>query len=232
MGELHEQNLVPESQACPRLSPFTIFFIHRQVLVEQLWRVRSYFRGLLLDLGCYNKPYESYFRQRCSAWMGFDRLYYLGKRTRADVGGDALRLPFREAAFDTVLCTQVLDEIQEPQELFTEIHRILKPAGHLILSAPQYRPPHERYDYFRFSRHALCYLAEKTGLEVIRLAPQGGGVALVGFVLSNHFPFNRDAVLSRLMSASLQFLFLKLDRWCFRAANTMGWVIVCRKRSG
>lgn len=47
--------------------------------------------------------------------------------------GDAHRLPFEEASFDTVLCTYSLCNIPDPQRAVEEMRRVLKPDGRLIL---------------------------------------------------------------------------------------------------
>ncbi|MBI4581692.1 MAG: methyltransferase domain-containing protein, partial [Planctomycetes bacterium] len=43
-------------------------------------------------------------------------------------------LPLPTAAFDRVLCCLVLDHIKDVQSLFAEMKRILRPAGHAVIS--------------------------------------------------------------------------------------------------
>lgn len=43
-------------------------------------------------------------------------------------------LPFSAAQFDRALCCLVLDHIPRPVDLFSEIHRVLRPGGFLIAS--------------------------------------------------------------------------------------------------
>ena len=54
--------------------------------------------------------------------------------------GDITRLPFRDAVFDVVICSEVLEHIPEDHEAAAEIVRILKPGGELVVSVPRYLP--------------------------------------------------------------------------------------------
>ncbi|MDI9569858.1 MAG: class I SAM-dependent methyltransferase [Pseudomonadota bacterium] len=56
--------------------------------------------------------------------------------------GDITRLPFRDAAFDAVICSEVLEHIPPEREAAAtaEIVRILKPGGELAVSVPRYLP--------------------------------------------------------------------------------------------
>jgi hypothetical protein len=60
--------------------------------------------GLLLDLGGKESPYEEVTQGLPVRWISVD----MKKYTRTQVILDAQGLPFRDGAFDAVLCTQVL----------------------------------------------------------------------------------------------------------------------------
>lgn len=49
--------------------------------------------------------------------------------------GNALKLNFPASSFDVVICTHVYEHVPNPQKLFDEIHRILKPTGICYLAA-------------------------------------------------------------------------------------------------
>jgi len=84
-------------------------------------------------------------------------------------------LPFKDAVFDTVLCNEVLEHVPEPARLMAEVARVLKPGGVLLLTTPQTWGLHmEPYDFYRYTKYGLRYLAEKSGLEVIEVAPTCG----------------------------------------------------------
>lgn len=51
---------------------------------------------------------------------------------------NAAALNYPDAAFDLVVCTEVLEHCQEPKTVLRECVRVLKPGGFLILSSPNY----------------------------------------------------------------------------------------------
>lgn len=54
--------------------------------------------------------------------------------TQADINA----LPFDDAAFDCVICSEVLEHIPEHEKALSELVRVLKPQGHLVVSVPRY----------------------------------------------------------------------------------------------
>lgn len=56
------------------------------------------------------------------------------------VCGNALALPFADAAFDHVICSEVLEHVLDYRGVLHEIRRVLKPGGMLAVSVPRYGP--------------------------------------------------------------------------------------------
>jgi SAM-dependent methyltransferase len=107
--------------------------------------------GLTLDLGAQNGPYAALFPRR----VALD----LHPAAGIHVRGDAHALPFRDAAFDVVLCTEVLEHLPEPQRAIHDIFRVLKPGGQLLLTTRFLFPIHDApHDYFRFTKYGLAHL--------------------------------------------------------------------------
>jgi SAM-dependent methyltransferase len=50
--------------------------------------------------------------------------------------GDARALPFPAAAFDWVVCFELIEHLQECEAVVAEIARVLSPDGRLLLSTP------------------------------------------------------------------------------------------------
>ncbi|WP_078085977.1 class I SAM-dependent methyltransferase [Microbulbifer mangrovi] len=54
--------------------------------------------------------------------------------------GDALQLPFADDFFDVVICSEVLEHIEDYQGVLGEIHRVLKPSGIFAATVPAFFP--------------------------------------------------------------------------------------------
>ena len=54
--------------------------------------------------------------------------------------GNILSLPFPEASFDLVICSEVMEHIPQDSLAADEIMRVLKPGGQLAVSVPRYFP--------------------------------------------------------------------------------------------
>lgn len=61
-------------------------------------------------------------------------------RTAVFSVGDATKLPFADASFDVVICSEVLEHLPDLESALSEIDRILKPGGQFALSVPRYWP--------------------------------------------------------------------------------------------
>lgn len=114
----------------------------------------------VLDLGCGDARYARYFPDR----VGFDRTPGPG----VDVAGSAYELPFEDASFDLILCTEVLEHLETPHLALGEMYRVLAEGGELILTTRFLYPIHDGpYDYFRYTKHGLRYLL--AGWEITTL---------------------------------------------------------------
>jgi SAM-dependent methyltransferase len=54
--------------------------------------------------------------------------------------GSALALPFADATFDVVVCSEVLEHIHDHRGVLAEIARVLKPGGRFVASVPRAWP--------------------------------------------------------------------------------------------
>lgn len=95
---------------------------------------------------------------------GADQHVLFPNRTTIDVDparnpeivGDAQEMPFADATYNTILCTEVLEHIPDPQKAVDEMYRVLKPGGTLILTTRFLFPVHDAPgDYWRFTPYGL-----------------------------------------------------------------------------
>lgn len=78
----------------------------------------------------------------------------LDASTGADVIGDIHSIPLKDNTIDAVICSSVLEHVDNPILASSEIYRILKPGGKLFVFVPSIYPYHARAghykDYWRF----------------------------------------------------------------------------------
>lgn len=156
------------------------FYISHSTLRRVLTESGGYATGTLLDIGCGREPYRALF-SGVEWYVGID-LPSTGYGTRAlDVLGDAHNLPFGASTFDTVLCTEVLEHVPEPSQVLSEVNRVLKPGGVLILTVPLTWGLHEApHDYYRYTEFGVRYLVEKAGFSLVVLNKTCGVWAAAG----------------------------------------------------
>ena len=209
-----------------------------QALRELLHRVKP---GRLLDVGCGMKPYESLLTLPGSRYFGTDWPVSMegsyGDSTRADFFSNSMVLPFRERTFDTIVSTQVLEHVRQPEIVIREMARVLKPSGILILSAPMTWPLHEEpHDYYRYTLHGLRHLLEEADFEILDEIPRGNNWTTMAQMfldtqvgkLGRRLP---EKIYTSLVSlavnhaCSVANLFKPVRRLC------LGWVMAARKTS-
>ncbi len=56
------------------------------------------------------------------------------------IKGDTVSLPFKDAAFDKIICSEVLEHVPDDQQSIRELVRVLKDDGIIAISVPTYLP--------------------------------------------------------------------------------------------
>ncbi len=73
-----------------------------------------------------------------------------------DLVADVYQLPFKNDEFDTVLCVAILEHLEYPRKAISEMHRVLKSGGIILISVPFMFPIHDApNDYWRFTKYGL-----------------------------------------------------------------------------
>ncbi len=112
--------------------------------------------GIVLDVGSKYLPYKKYIPY--TKYMALD----IDKESKPDICCDLHKIKWKSNYFDTVIATNVLEHLYEPQKAVNEIHRVLKTGGICIISAPFIYPYHASpKDYYRFTQDSLDYLFKK-----------------------------------------------------------------------
>lgn len=151
--------------------------------------------------------------------------------------GDITAMPCPEGSFDVVVLSEVLEHVQEPGAAVQNIHRLLKPAGTLILTVPFLFPIHDQpYDYYRYTRFGLHYLLrEFHAVEVRERNSWAEAINVLGPRLFTQAGAQADDAVQRLalllaiqavLNLPLMLLFARLAPTNFM---TTGYVVTARK---
>ena len=66
------------------------------------------------------------------------KLRYARRFSRPVVRGSGFALPFPDASFPCVLCSQVIEHVPKDSPILDELCRVLEPGGRLVLGTPDY----------------------------------------------------------------------------------------------
>ena len=165
-----------------------VLFFCRCLLDLQLLTIYRFLRnhltvckGRVLDVGAGEAPWRELLTE--AEYMGVDvkAADEFGMRRKADITYyDGNTLPFADASFDHVLCTEVLEHVPEPGRFLVELNRVLRSGGSLVLTVPwSARLHHAPHDYTRFTRFGLNLLLQSAGFSGIVIEERGNDVAVI-----------------------------------------------------
>ncbi len=201
-------------------------------------RASRYLKGRLIDVGCGTKQYEGCLGEGITEHLGLDRMESPHGLQKVDLIGTAYDIPVEDNSFDSILCTEVLEHLEEPSRALTECRRALKPGGYALFTSPFIWHLHEEpRDFFRYSKHGLQYLFTTNDFQVVEITPLNGFWATFGqlFVYNLH-SYNRWPIrltpLIPVMGLLIQHVAMLLDRMSTRDIWTSHYVSVVRKSDG
>lgn len=209
--------------------------------VEYIQHYKKYISGDLLDAGCGEKPYSLIYKDLVDSYIGCDVETCVHEQTYVDVFVTVDELPFANDAFDTILCTNVMEHVSNAEKGFSELSRCLKSGGYLLVSTPFLYPLHEApYDFYRYTVYGLKYQLEKNGMEIVNINSQGGfGILVVVYfnlILTRVLKVSLIAKISCAMQKVFMYLYMKIynermfrELSGIRAILSCGYFIVAKK---
>ena len=138
---------------------------------------------------------------------------------------DVTALPFKDAAFDCVICSEVLEHVPRQDAAIHEATRVVKPGKDLVISVPRFLPERIRWalsdDYHKANNGHIRIYKKK---ELIKRLEQAGLKNwAIHFAHSFHTPFwwlkclvGPERTDSRLVNLYHRFLV-----WCIMKRNTI-----------
>jgi len=91
------------------------------------------------DVGCGSSRILADLPHAVGLDLRHDKLAFMRKTNDRLVQGDGMTLPFQDATFECVICSEVIEHIpEEDGRMIDELTRVLKPGGALVLGTPDY----------------------------------------------------------------------------------------------
>jgi ubiquinone/menaquinone biosynthesis C-methylase UbiE len=146
----------------------------------------------ILDAGAGERPFRKfcahldYVAQDFGEYdgSGDNKGLQMGKWDQAqlDILSDITRIPEPDASFGAIMCTEVLEHLQDPLAAIREFRRLLKVGGYLILTSPfcsltHFSPFHF---YSGFNRYFYKQHLEGMGFRIIEILSNGNYFEFLG----------------------------------------------------
>lgn len=159
---------IRRSRRHPRPTQFD--YLHLRSLVDNLAAALGRVDGAspdVLDIFCGSRPYDDLLPTgaRCTG-LDVDDRYGLADVISRDF------LPFPDASFDLVLCTEAFYYVPDPVLGVAEVRRVLRPGGSVIITVPFVWPYDRGTLEHRFTGPELAALF--AGWDEVRVIENGG----------------------------------------------------------
>lgn len=132
------------------------------------------------------------FTKALNTWLEYARASYHHIQAKGEF------LPFRKNQFNIVVCYNVLDHVQNPQEVLMEIHRVIIPGGHLVLGVDTFsllgwvKFQYYTRQFYRRTWLVKCHPHNYTKLKLMWLLQESG--YQIVFVEQERFEWMKNLV--------------------------------------
>lgn len=157
---------------------FKPYLFNYRLRKRKIGRFLKHPRGPVLDIGCGIAPMAP---DRVRALLGdksFAAMKWMNENGHRPVVLDITRMGLQSNSVSTIICSEVLEHIDDDQLALREIFRVLKPGGDLILTVPMHRHYWRRDDeivghYRRYESGSLLRDLKTNGFHVVATAKVG-----------------------------------------------------------
>ncbi len=159
---------------------FHPYYFIRKGLLQKIVQYSSVLHGRLLDFGCGSKPYKSFIQVKEYVGVDFVNEGHPHDNEQIDIFYDGKKIPVENETFDSILSSEVFEHIFNLEEVLTELNRVLKKGGVILITCPFLWKEHEvPNDFARYTHFALKHLFEKNGFRVRTLDKSGNFIEVL-----------------------------------------------------
>ena len=155
-------------------------YIMRGSLLRHILTHAHFMSGKMMDFGCGSKPYKSLFNVSEYIGLDFQGEGHSHENEQIDVFYNGDTIPFESNTFDSIFSTEVFEHIFNLEHIITELYRVLKPGGRILVTCPFAIAEHEMpNDYGRYTSVGLQHLFRKNNFKVIAYEKSGSNFETV-----------------------------------------------------
>lgn len=161
-----------------------IFQPERVLLLRQIKKNATFIHGKVLDVGAGSvRRYQKFFKYDSYETLDTDT------KNKPDWLASVLDLSLiPNESYDSIICTQVLEHVNQPIKALQEMHKKLKQGGVLLLTIPQTNELHEEpHDYYRYTRFGISYLVQDAGFVLHLIDQRGKFYATINQILIRYW---------------------------------------------
>lgn len=198
----------------------------------------KYCKGRTVDVGAGRSKYKGLISKFCDSYTSVDNAssaYQFDKKSEGpDVVSDVLDMPFKNDEFDTAICTEVLEHVEDPFKLMEELARILKHGGYAIIASCWVAPYHsEPKDYWRFSEDGYRVLCKRSNFKIIEIYQAGSFFTTLLYFVNRNIDLNTKRLRKvRIFLGRINILTEKTAEWLdrfFKTKDAIGHLIIAQK---
>jgi len=136
---------------------------------------------VILDVGSGAQPYRALLNSRAK-YLGIDTVdatARFGYEIPGTIYFHGSRWPVGDASVDVVLCTETIEHVPDTPGFVSEIARVLRPGGELILTVPFSARYHFiPHDYWRFTPASLKRVFSSSHFHDVAVYARGNAVTV------------------------------------------------------
>ena len=102
-----------------------------------------------------------------------------------DVICDAQDMIFSDEDADVIAAFEVMEHIPDTNKFLSEVSRVLRPNGYLVISVPFLYGKHDYQDFYRWTAQGLERVMNKHNLTVLLVKSRGGTFLTITTLVSN-----------------------------------------------
>lgn len=211
-----------------------IFKPERYLINLQIKKFAHYIKGDILDVGAGKSDrYSNLFNKK--KYVTTDQ----NPNFDVDIVANAQNLPIDNESYDSVISTQTLEHLPDPQKAVKEFYRVIKKGGYCLVTVPFFNELHdEPFDFWRFTKYSLEKIFKDSGFKIVILEQRGGFFAVICQLVVRYLINKFDLAKKRWgklanpffkVFAKIMFFLDEMDNNQKNRKFALGWLVLAQK---